>query len=625
MSAVLILCTSDARLAADWRAQLPYPDAEFAGVEALRRELAQPGARVLVRDVADPRGALAVHPDAVVVVVGQPQSLPFEQARLAGLGRFFLSYDESRTALLGETVRTAAELAEKNAVIATLQARRARPSAPSARAEEPASPRALDELAFIDAAIEHLEDRDRVLDEFRRAARAHLQAARVALFLRDGEAFRSDRFGWSCPAGSPLARCLEALPCLIDLDHWNDAVDAATESHVRQQMQAWGARLLVPLHDAGRLAGWAAYGPRADGRPYGAGDQARALELGRLLERCLEKSSRLQTLARVARADELRRRYLPCARLLGPDAASDQSVPPEIRALAGEVLRSGRVARLEPGPTVRFRAEAGPVPETGGVWVHWIEAAPELSTRAAAVERERLKLCRELGLTLAHELGSPLVTFSTFLQLAQQPGSPPDLAQEFGPQFERDVERMRSLGQVFRLMQEFMAGATTRVDLGDLCRGLDLKGVVRVASSEMAPVIHGNEPMLRFALQTVVDGLVRQRPEGDAGITLAVKRRGEGDGETGLVVFSGRDLRLEGFLEPAAGGAPVHPLLAVFLAREIFHWHHGTLQGGQGIAGGEVQIALRSRPQAGPGPATPAVRFASAAPFATGLDSRPVS
>ncbi len=624
MSAVLILTTADPQLAAAWRTQLPHPDTPVAEPAALRRELAQPGARVWVRDVADPRGLGAAHADVVVVAVGEPQSVPFEQARLAGAARFFLSYDESRTPLLRETVRTAAELAEKNAVIATLQARHARPAPPPPR-DEPAPPRPLDELAFIDAAIEHLEDRDRVLDEFRRAARAHLQAARVALFLRAGDEFRSDRYGWSCPAASPLARCLEELPCLVDLDRWNDAVDAATESHVRQQMQAWGSRLLVPLHDAGRLAGWAAYGPRADGRPYDAGDRARALELGRLLERCLEKSGRLQALARVAHADELRTRHLPCARLLGPDAAADRSVPPEIRALAGEVLRSGRVARLEPGPTVRFRAEAGPVPETGGVWVQWTEAAPELAARAAALERERLKLCRELGLTLSHELGSPLVTFTTFLQLAQQAGAASDLAQEFGPQFERDVDRMRALGQVLRLMQEFMAGPTTRIDLGDLCRSLDLRGIVRVASSEMAPVIHGNEGMVRFALQTVVDGLVRHRPESDPAITLAVKRRGEGGDETGLVVFSGRDLRLEGFLDPAPGGVPVHPLLAVFLAREIFHWHHGTLQGGQGIAGGEVQIALRSRPQAGPGPVTPSVRYATAAPFAPEAGPQPVS
>lgn len=595
MSALLILTTGDATLAADWRAQLPPSYSVVAeGPEDWERELARPGARVWIRDVAHPRSQLRAHRDTVVVVVGQPQSIPFEQAKMAGEGRFFLSYEESRSARLGELVRTAAELAEKNAIISTLEARRSQSATTLASTEEtPGKP--VDGWEFLEAAIEHLADRGRVLEEFERAARSLLQASRVAIFLREGEAFRSSRGGWSCAPDSLLARSFGEFPCLVNLDRWECSVDAATESQIRQQMQLWGTRLLVPLQEVGRLAGWAAFGPRADGRPYGTSDQARALGLGRLLERCLDQSGRLEALAGAARQEELRARHLPRSRLLGPDAASDLSVPPEVRALAGAVLRSGQGARLDPGPTVRFRAEAGPVPETGGVWVQWSDGAAELAARSDAIEQERLKLCRELGLTLSHELGSPQVTFSTFLQLMQQGGATSELTEEFGPPFAQAVDRMRTLGEVLRLMQEFMSGPTSRIDLGDLCRSLELRGRVRVVCGEMSPVIQGNEPMLRFALQMITDGLLRQQAGADAGITLGVKRRGEGPDETGLLVFAGRDLRLEGFLDPMPGGAPVHPLLAVFLAREIIHWHQGSLQGGQGLTGGEVQIALKSR------------------------------
>ena len=593
MSALLILTTPDAKLFADWSAQLPQPAVAPATQEALRRELAQGGARVWVKDTADPRSLVSAHPDVVVIVVGQPQSLPFEQAKLAGNGRFFLSYEESRTQLK-ETAATASELAEKNAIIQTLQARGSRFSASAPRETAPANT-AVDDLSFMEAAIEHLEDRGRVLEEFRRAAQNLLQASRVALFLLHETSFRSDRYGWTCAASSPLAQYMEEFPCAIDLDDWVGNADAATESHIRQQMQSWSARLLVPLFESGRLAGWAAYGPRADGRAYDAADRSRALELGRLLERCLEKASRLQALAAAAQQEKLRARYLAGARLLGPDAPSDPTLPPEIRALAGEVLRTGRNARLDPGPTIRFRAEAGPIPETGGVWAQWEDAAPELANRAAAAERERLKLCREVGLTLSHELGSPVVTLTTYLQLAQQHGATPELLADFNAQLERDVGKLKELTRVLHLMQEFMGGGTSRIDLGELARSLQLHGIFRVNPNEMSPVILGNEPMLRFAFQSILDAMFRNRNAEDGPVTIEVKRRGEGESETGLVVLSGRNLYLEGFVETSKGPMPAHPVLGVFLAREIIRWHNGTLQGGQGLSGSEVQISLRSR------------------------------
>ncbi len=592
MPALLILTTTDAKLFADWSTQLPQPAVAPTTQDALRRELAQAGARVWVKDIADPRSLVSAHPDVVVVVIGQPQSLPFEQAKLAGAGRFFLSYDESRTQLR-EIAATASELAEKNAIIQTLQARGTRASATLVRDSTPLTT-ALDDLSFMEAAIEHLEDRGRVLEEFRRAAQALLQASRVALFLQHETTFRSDRFGWTCPAASPLAQYMEEFPCAIDLDDWVGNADAATESHIRQQMQSWSARLIVPLFESGRLAGWAAYGPRADGRAYNAADRSRALELGRLLERCLEKASRLQALAATAQQEKLRARYLSGARLLGADAPSDPMLPPEIRALAGEVLRTGRPARLDPSPTIRFRAEAGPVPETGGVWAQWEDATPELAHRAAVAERERLKLCREMGLTLSHELGSPVVTLTTFLQLAQHQGASPELLADFTAQLDRDVGKLKELTRVLHLMQEFMSGGTGRIDLGELARTLQLHGIFQVKPNEVPPVIVGNEPMLRFALQAILDAIFRNRSVEDGPISIEVKRRGEGESETGLVVLSGRNLYLEGFVETSKGPMPAHPVLGVFLAREIIRWHNGVLQGGQGLTGSEVQISLRA-------------------------------
>jgi len=623
MSANLILTTNDAKLAAEWERQLPQPAFAAPSTEALRRELAQDGARVWVKDLADPRSQLPAHSDTVAIIVGQPHSLPFEQSRLAGQARFFLSYEESRFQL-NEAIRTAAEIAEKNAIITTLQNRGSRPPllAPP-RESAPAAPSA-DDLNFIEAAIEHLENRGRVLEEFRRAAQSFLRASRVQLFLRSADGFVSDRHGWTCPAHSPLARQMEDFPCIIDLDDWLGTTDPATESYIRQQMHSWGTRLLVPLYEAGRLAGWAAYGPRADGRAYDGNDRSRALQLGRLLERCLEKVHRLASLAQSVELETLRAKYLPGVRMLGPDAPSDPTLPPEIRALAGEVLRTGRLARLRASPTVRFRAVAGPVPETGGVWVQWEDAAPDLAERAVAAEQERLKMFREMGLTLSHELGGPLTSFTTFLQLCQQQGATPELLTEFQAQLERDAGKLRELTRVLHLMQEFMVGNLTRINLGELAPRLTLRGSMRVEPNETAPVIQGNEPMLRFALQTILDAVARNRTEEDGSITVHVKRRGEGENETCLIVVSGRKLLLEGFIETGRGTMPVHPLLNVFLAREIIRWHNGSLQGGQGLTGAEVHIALRSRTPA-TAESAPAMRKDSDTAFEPERSGAPLS
>lgn len=596
MSALVILTSTDTRLIADWGGGLQNYVCLMPDATTLARELAQGGARVWVKDIADSRCQLPAHADVVTIVVGQPQSLPFEQARLAHAGNFFLGYEESRTRLR-EIMPLAAELAEKKAIIRTLEARAAHTGAAPVRAANPPAAAPLSsELGFIEAAIEHLDNRARLVEEFQRAALSFVRATRVTVFLREADHFRCESPHWSAPINGPFARRLEEYPCVVDLDDWAGVPDAATETDIRLHMRTWGARMIVPMQENGRLDGWVAFGPRADGRPYDAADQARALQLGRLFERCLEKSRRLRASAESAEIEHLRSLHLPGARILGANAPSDPSLPPEIRALAGEVLRTGAPATLTPSPTVRFRAEAGPAgPQR--VWVRWHPAAAELSDRLTHTEQERIQLCRELGLTLSHELGSPLVSLMTYLQLSQQQGTTPELLAEFNAQLASGADRLRDLATVLKLMQEFMAGATASVDMAALVRGLNLHGKVRVEPNEFAPVIQGNETMLRFAMQTIVNGLVRDRRAEDGLISLAVKQRGHGADEVTLVVFSGRGLLLEGFIEDAQGALPVHPLLAVFLSREIVRWHHGVLQAGQGLVGPEIQIALRSRVQ----------------------------
>ena len=82
MPATLILTTPDPGLEAAWKEQLfPREPALFARPADLQRELLRPGSRVWITDINDPRARLACDPGTLVILVGQPHSVPFEQAR----------------------------------------------------------------------------------------------------------------------------------------------------------------------------------------------------------------------------------------------------------------------------------------------------------------------------------------------------------------------------------------------------------------------------------------------------------------------------------------------------------------------------------------------------------------
>ena len=82
MPATLILTTPDPGLEAAWKKQLhPREPAAFSRPADLQRDLLRPGSRVWITDINDPRTRLACGAGTLVILVGQPHSLPFEQAR----------------------------------------------------------------------------------------------------------------------------------------------------------------------------------------------------------------------------------------------------------------------------------------------------------------------------------------------------------------------------------------------------------------------------------------------------------------------------------------------------------------------------------------------------------------
>jgi hypothetical protein len=609
MPASLILTTPDPGLEAAWKNQLhPREPAFFARPADLQRDLLRPGSRVWVTDINDPRARLACGTGTLVILVGQPHSLPFEQARQNRAARLFLSYDDSRSRL-AESVSLLEEIADKNSQLQTTLERSRQSAAPFARepAPAPAAGEPVESWDFLESALTHLGDRTRLLDEFRRAGRYILKSGKVLFFFRRFDAFLSDDDVHRCDAGHPLALWLEEHPAALDVSQWAGHDDPAVDAPIRQQLHTWGAKLLIPLHASGQLLGWMALGPRADGTAYRESDKFRAVLHGRLLERCLERSAQIEELQRIETASTLHAKYLPGSRVLSRAEIASLDLPVEVRAVASEALHAGRTIVQPARAPHRFRVTAGPAPEIDGVWVHWEESAPEIERIRAEHEQNRRALFKNLGLTLSHELSNPLVSLVTFSQLLTRSQSRPPLAATLPAtdgaaliasevSLATEVQKLQRLAEHATVLGEIASPTAQPVDLNVLLTELATARGMSTRFSEEQLIFSVDANLVRFAFMAIFDALGGNRPdEGTTGLLLTLRTAGTDALRTAIVTIEGKRLELDGILPaPGAGTTPNEGRLSVFLAREILRLHGGTLQAGPGIKGTDIQISFGS-------------------------------
>src|SRR5207248_2817156 len=159
------------------------------------------------------------------------------------------------------------EVAEKQSMVEMLAEKARRPDPP--RSIPKMSPGDAAELwDFLEGAVENIDSKDRLITEFRRASRHLLRASHAVFFLREAEGFRADRGTSYFAADDPLVSFFENHPAVIDGTNWDSPADPVAELAVRNRLALWGARLLVPIHDNGRLLGLIALGVRDDGQAY---------------------------------------------------------------------------------------------------------------------------------------------------------------------------------------------------------------------------------------------------------------------------------------------------------------------------------------------------------------------
>lgn len=591
MPSLLILATADDELASAWERQIP----EGRSVVRLNPQSFLGGSRpgfsaVVILDASAENQLpqfLSTYP---TIYVGEPRSLPYEQARLSGRGKVFLSYEDSARHLRAY-LDILEELAEKQSMVEILVEKSRRNEHVKPAPKAPPSADAAELWDFLEGAVENLDTRDRLIAEFRRASRQLLHASHAVFFLRESDGFRADRGTSYFGIDDPLVNFLETHPVVIDGSNWDSPADPVAELAVRNRLAMWGARLLVPVHDNGRLLGLIALGVRDDGQPYEDADRTRAIFFARLFRHFLARSAQMMRLTQLTEQSSLGARYFPSTLLLAAGEVVPRHVPLVVRDLIGRARRSREVCRVSPLSDQPFRASAGLISETGGVWAFWEEASSQVHDAIMRSREERRSVLRELALTLSHELGNALVSLATFRQVSDQ-----KMSEEMLKTLKADIGSLERLNKRLSLMQNLDEVDPVETDLRELIQKVGGTCKVEVEVGPDAVRFPVAADLLEFALSSLVDTLAEnQTGRSGSELSLQLRSTGSQDELTALISVKGRNLELEGILpEPMEGEVPNQGRIAVFLAKEIIRLHRGEIHAGPGIQGTEILISIRA-------------------------------
>jgi hypothetical protein len=524
------------------------------------------------------------------IFVGNPESAVFQQLPQFGRTRICLSHEDSRKRL-GEFLPLLEELAERGASLELVAERARRAEALRTPAPDPVfSAAAPDVWEFFDGLIENSTSREHVLREFRRATRRFLRASTTLFLLREDNGFRADQGELTCSFDDPVVHYLAAHPGLLDGVDWPYPPEPSIEFAVRHRLATWGARLLVPLHENGRLVGIMGLGVREDGRAYEAVDRMRAISLARLLRQMLAQSAQFGGLSRPGGLHF--DKPIPGLLVLAPDEMVPTHVPPAVAALIAEARHHRTSAQLAPTPEKPIRAGASFIAETFGTWAWWEDATGEMQEQLRRQRAERLALLHDLALTLNHELGNSLVSLAA---LRHNPGaetnSPVLLAA-----IKRDIASLESINRQLASIPTFSEVQPEPVDLRVLLHSVGRKTGVFVETGPDPIELSVAPKLIEFGLESIIESIAENRPGlGKRNLVLQLRASGQNGAITALLTVRGASLALEGILPaPAPGAVPSHGRIGVFIAKEIIRLHGGTIEAGAGMDGPEIWITVHN-------------------------------
>lgn len=592
MSATHFLATDDSDLLRTWWGLVAAGRSVATLTESFLPEPLPAGVPVVVVLDASCEAKLPVGLEKCpTIFVGEPGSLPFEHARKSGRARIYLSYEESRSRLR-EFLPLVEEIAERSAAVEVLaeKARRNEGSRPPMKVSSVWG-EAVQVWDFLEAAAENIGAREPLLAEFRRAARQLLRASYVLFFLPEDGILKSDRGAYVCPLDDPLLAYLAKHPAILDGAEWPGSPDPMAEMAVRHRLMLWSARLIVPVHDNGRIGGLIALGVRDDGLPYDSADRARLVVFARILRQFMQRTGEVDQLVRQQERWRSGEKYFPKFLILDSDEEPSREIPLIVRTVAGEVRQSHETKRILPAPNQPFRISAGLIAETGSIWVCWEDASAELRERSHRERLDRLALLHDLALTLNHELGNSLVSL---IALRHNPGaetnSPVLLAA-----IKRDIANLETINRHLASIPTFREVDPEPADLRGVLTEVGEKMDIAVDAGAHELALSVVPVLIEFAIQAILESVIENRPElGKRGLTVQLRAMGEGEHLAAVVAINGEKMELEGVLPlPEPGDIPSHGRIGVFIAKEIIRLHGGEIHAAPGVDGAEILISIR--------------------------------
>ncbi|HEY1770343.1 MAG TPA: ATP-binding protein [Chthoniobacterales bacterium] len=588
--------------------------------ELVRRSRAFLRARALLRHVADPDRLFAVleqnnpalllidlraresrdllaqvqaeWPRIVIIALGTPQSEPLREAEQSGVyavedlvldrRRFQPLIDraldhlrllEENYALRHESIPAPANAATEPAMI----------SSASSTNSAPATPLSVLRFARV---LHRGENIDSLMNSVVEGLGDAAMVARVGLFsrVRQSERYRL-RAGVRClPETSeleyrerdPLVRWLEMHAHLVSRAHLSQVTNLGERQILRRALDGFGAEVIVPLHDEGRISGWLFFGHRITGQPFDyssleglillADHVSTVLANARLQEEVAVQKTLAETLLEaippgIVATDEegIIRWFNPTAeKILGLTTDDVIGRPAEAvgSRLAGclrEALESDE-AQIEErwidpktrhSISVQTRRLMNERDSLGAVAVIQ-DLTPEEELRQKQELTDRAVFWTDLAASMSHEVRNPLVAIKTFAQLLPERFDDPDFRRDFNEIVVQEIERLdRSITQInnfahppelkFRPVDLHapVKRAVEMVRLRHLQNGFE----VETALPDDLPKVVGDETALAEAFAHIVANAaeaISGQPK--AHITLSAKPVRNGEHTSGVLV-----------------------------------------------------------------------------------------
>ncbi len=530
----------------------------LAGTEALLLfvDLRSPGTLELIHRLG------RMHPQAVIVALGFPNSDPFLAARDAGIYRVE-DIKASRQTLAEmadralERVGWMQETQMLRDEVARLRAMQQHGGGSRGGPE-----RNVLSLQHLVKATQHLDRLEDLFDKIVGGVASAAMVSRVGLFYRsEGETNYRLQAGRCCLEDTdamefndrdPLVRWLQRHPRLITRASLDHIADPSERALLRRSLDLLGAETFIPLNLRGRVLGWIFTG-QTDGLPFDHQDHPQLSFLSEHVVHALENAIRHQELLSQKTLGENLLQLMPTA-VITADAeghvtwcnATAEKLFPSlvrdlVRASAGSSSRpaskvpvenlGSRIASLirdalagEPTREPYFMEERVSGLRTlavrtrqlmgGGRCLGAVALVDDLTDQLAAdaqqEQLEKTRFWRELAAGISHEIRNPLVAIKTFTQLLPQRYTDEDFRLEFKEMVTREVGRLDHIVAHIEGFAHPTVGVIDTVDLSVvLCGAADaaraateaLDAQIKINADENLPSLRGDAKALSQVFQ----------------------------------------------------------------------------------------------------------------------------